>query len=389
MMTKIYTTEAVPAEITKSIFLAGPTLRKDQQDKLISWRIKALQVLEALEYNGIVFIPEARSGSYDLDWDNVTSWETKCLNIADDILFYINRNLQENLLGLTTNDEWGYWKDSGKCVLCTAVNADKVEYQEKWAKDLNVPIYHELYNSLKYIMDKQGEGALRNDGYRWIPLYIWNNPGFQTWKSNLEAAGNRLEEARVKDVAMKPDGKPYSFRIWCNIFIPKEDRFKNNEFFITRPDISACLLYYPRPDPLESEIILVKEFRTPVNNIEGYVYELPGGSVPTGIADIETAIEELGEETGFTPKLNKMEFIGARQLAATMLTHQCHLWSYQLDAYELNELRMNATRTWGVADSTELTYIEIKKVREVIDQKLLDWSNVGMILNSIIEKFTL
>jgi predicted NAD-dependent protein-ADP-ribosyltransferase YbiA (DUF1768 family) len=53
MMTKIYTTEAVPAEITKSIFLAGPSLRADQQNKLISWRIKALQILETLGYDDL------------------------------------------------------------------------------------------------------------------------------------------------------------------------------------------------------------------------------------------------------------------------------------------------------------------------------------------------
>src|ERR1039457_748450 len=308
-MTKIYTLESVPSEITKSIFLAGPSLREDQQDQ-ISWRVKAVQILETLGYDGVVFIPEYRDG-YNANFDpkDIFNWESKCLNMADNILFNISRDISSGIYALTTNAEFGQWMSSGKCVLSTPINADKVQYQEKWAEELKVPIYHDLYNSIKHIIDKQGSGSLRCDGYKWIPLYIWENPVFQTWKTNLELSGNKLEEARIKDVFILPNGKVYSFRIWCNIFITKENRFKNNEFFITRPDICACLLYYPRPDPMETEIVLVKEFRTPVNNAEGYVYELPGGSVPSGIGNIETAIEELAEETGFVPKANKMESI--------------------------------------------------------------------------------
>ncbi len=384
----VYSCKPIPATISKSIFLAGPSLRKGQ-DHLVSWRIKALSVLEQLGYDGVVFVPEADGGNWDeLDYKQVNDWETRCLNIADNIIFYINRDVENGLLGLTTNDEFGYWKRSGKCILCTEPNADSVRYQEIWAEKLNIPVYHDLYNGIMDIMAKQGAGDERRDGERWVPLYIWNHPGFKTWYGNMRAAGNQLTEARIEDVFMLPNGSVFSFRMWCNIFIVSEKRYKNNEFLITRTDISSCVLYYPRPDPLETEVVIVKEFRTPVNNADGYVYEVPGGSSFKPDADaLATVIDEIYEETGFRPNADKLTFCGNRQLAATMLTHQSHLWSYELNAYEMNEIKKMSYETHGNAEDTELTYVEVKKIHQLLADGLLDWSNLGQILSVIIKNY--
>lgn len=116
-MTLVYTLEAIPSSITKSIFLAGPSLRPEQEH-LVSWRIKAIEILKMLNYDGVVFVPESRGGNYkDLEFSKVNDWEFKCLNMADNILFYLNRNIEEGLLGLTSNTEIGLWFNSGKCIL--------------------------------------------------------------------------------------------------------------------------------------------------------------------------------------------------------------------------------------------------------------------------------
>lgn len=383
----VYSCEPIPGEINKSIFLAGPSLRQGQEN-LISWRIKALQILETLQYDGVVFVPESKTGNWDnLPYDKVNDWETRCLTIADNILFYINRNVEEGILGLTTNQEFGYWIKSGKCVLGTEPNADSVRYQETWAKKLNVPLYHDLYNSIKCILDKQGDGDLRKNGERWVPLYIWNLPSFKDWYNNLKTAGNVLEEAKIEDVFLLPNGSVFSYRIWANIYITQEKRHKNNEFIFSRPDISSCLLYYPRPDINYTEIVLVKEFRTPVNNNIGYVYELPGGSSVKPNVDIkETVIDEVSEETGFKLDISKLEFEGSRQIYATLLTHKCHLFSYELSSYELDQIKMNSNRTFGNAEDTELTYIEIKKVHELISDTIVDWNNLGLIFSTLTKK---
>lgn len=383
----VYSCEAIPTEINKSIFLAGPSLRAGQEN-LISWRIKALQILSTLEYDGVVFVPESKTGNWDnLPYDKVNDWETRCLTMADNILFYINRNVEEGILGLTTNQEFGYWIKSGKCVLGTEPNADSVRYQETWAKKLNVPLYHELYNSIKYIIDLQKNGSLRTNGERWIPLSIWNLSQFQDWYNNVKISGNILEEAKVEDVFLLPNGKVFSFRLWANIYITKEKRHKNNEFMFSRPDISSCVLYYPRPDMNQTEVVLVKEFRTPVNNELGYVYELPGGSSFKPNEDIkEIVINEIHEETGFKLDISKLEFESSRQIYATLLTHKCHLFSYELSSYELDQIKKNAYKTFGNIEDTELTYIEIKKVHQLLSESLVDWNNLGLILSVLNKK---
>jgi hypothetical protein len=386
-MTLVYTLEAIPSSITKSIFLAGPSLRPEQEH-LVSWRIKAIEILKMLNYDGVVFVPESRSGNYkDLEFSKVNDWEFKCLNMADNILFYINRDISKNILGLTTNTEIGLWFNSGKCILCTEPNADNIRYQESLAKKYNVPLFHDLYNSFKCIIDKQGEGAIRNDGERCIPLLVWNHPGFQSYYTNMKLSGNQLIEAKVLDVSMIKDFL-FSFKLWVNIFIKSENRYKNNEFVITRTDISACVLFYPRPDILESEVVIIKEFRSPVNNKTGFVYEIPGGSsFKPNMDPKETILEEIYEECGFTPDINKLNFIQNRQLASTMLTHQAHVWSYELDMYELNEIKQLSTTTHGNIEDTELTYIEIHKVYELLSNTIVDWSNMGMILSTVIKNF--
>ena len=380
----IYAQQPIPNQINKSIFLAGPTLRPGQDGT--SWRIKALEILEILGYDGVVFVPELEDNNTDLDgkdfnWDVQIIWETKCLRIADNIVFYLNRNIDTGLLGLTTNDEWGYWKGSGKCVLITELNADKVKYQEWWADELRVPRFHDLYNGIKSIIEVQ-ESILRMDGERFVPQEIWKLDQFQSWYKQLKENGNWLSDAKVLNCYRIPaNNKIFAFTLWANVFIKNENRYKNNEFVFSRPDISSCLLYYPRVNPLEAEIVLVSEFRTPVNNEKGLVYELPGGSsVKPGVDPKERIIEELHEETGFEPNIDNLVFEGDKQLAATMLTHKNWLYSYKLSYWELEQLKANQNKIFGNEAETERTELHVVRVGDVIDKNYLDWANIGQIL---------
>jgi 8-oxo-dGTP pyrophosphatase MutT (NUDIX family) len=378
MLNIIYAQEPVPNEIHKSIFLAGPSLRPGQEG--ISWRVNALKILELLEYDGIVFVPEARAGNFeDFNYETQILWETKCLSIADNIIFYINRR-KPDLLGLTTNQEFGYWADSGKCILITEVNADSVRYQEWWAKHLKMDSYHELFNGLKDVIGKQTD-CRRVDGERFISQEIWKLEQFQSWYRQMKCNGNWISDAKILHVYRTPKGAPFAFSLWVNIFIKGENRYKNNEFIFSRPDISSCLLYYWRPNPMDCEIVLVSEFRSPVNNAKGLVYELPGGSsVKPGVDPKERIIEELHEETGFDPRIDKLEFESDRQVYATLLTHKCYLYSYKLDRYELDALTANQNKIFGNEADTERTELHVMKLQDAVDQKYIDWSNMGQIL---------
>lgn len=382
----IYALQAIPNEISKSIFLAGPSLRPGQDGT--SWRIAALKILELLEYDGVVFVPEAEVGNFeDFDYERQIMWESKCLHMADNIVFFINRDIDNGLLGLTTNDEWGFWKASGKCILITELDADKVRYQEWWAKDLKMEVYHDLFNGLKYVINTQTDCS-RRDGERFITQEIWKLAQFQNWYKQLRLNGNWISDAKILHVYRTPKGMPFAFSMWVNVFIKSENRYKNNEFIFSRPDISSCVLYYWRPNPMDCEIVLVSEFRSPVNNDMGKVYEVPGGSsVKPGLDPKEIIIDELEEETGFIPKIDRLEYVSERQVYSTLLTHKSHLYSYKLDKYELDVLKSNQNKVFGNEADSERTEIHVMSVGEAIEHKYIDWSNVGQIL-TVINKAT-
>lgn len=383
----VYSQQPIPNEINKSIFLAGPSLRPGQVGE--SWRLKALEILEILEYDGVVFVPEFEGGVFDenFNWSNQVNWESRCLRCADHILFNINRDIENNLLGLTTNTEYGQWMDSGKCVLVTPLNADKVEYQKYWATNLKVPQFNELFNGISHILENQKQ-CYRKDGERFIPQEIFLMPEFQDWYKAMILQGNWISDAKVLNTYRIPsNNKVFAFSLWVNIYIKSEQRYKNNEFIFTRPDISNCVLY--RPDStnlLNSDIILVSEFRSPVNNEKAMVYELPGGSsVKPGVDPKERIIEELSEETGFSPQIDKLEFRGERQIYSTLVTSKSYLYSYELSDLEFMQIKENVDnkKTFGNLEDTELTYLHIFKVSELLDSKYIDWSNLGQILKVI------
>jgi hypothetical protein len=65
----VYTGEEMPQSFTKSIFLAGPTSRNKE---VPSWRPDALQLLDDMGFDGVVFLPEDRNGEVHLDYDDQT-----------------------------------------------------------------------------------------------------------------------------------------------------------------------------------------------------------------------------------------------------------------------------------------------------------------------------
>lgn len=139
-----------------SIFLAGPTPRS--QD-VSSWRPSAIETLYCFGWNGVVFLPEDRSGVFHGDYIGQVEWEDAALQAADCITFWVPRNLW-NLPGFTTNDEWGFWKASGKVTWGAPPDADKVNYQWHYAHKLNVPTADNLNDSCK--------NAIELASHRWL-----------------------------------------------------------------------------------------------------------------------------------------------------------------------------------------------------------------------------
>jgi len=363
--------DEIPKSINKSIFLAGPTPREKNVDEKYLWRKEVIKILEKKGYDGTVFSPDFHAKSYE----EQVEWENKCLNIADCILFWIPRDM-EVLPGFTTNIEYGEWMKSGKIVLGFPETAKKVRYLKEKALVHKVSVSLTLEETIGEALKLVGDGSLRNDGEVFIPLYIWKHVAFQQWYQAHKSVGNRLDGAKI-EWSFPHGKKPFLFIIHANVFIAAENRNKINEIVIYRSDISTILAYH------KDKIVLTKEFRSPVSNEECFVYELPGGSsFKAGKTSLELAADEFAEETSLRIE-NYSRFIyhQSRQLLSTLSAHKAHLFSIELSEEELKHLESLKGKTFGVEEDSEKTYVEIKTVREILKDELLDWSMLGMILS--------
>lgn len=384
-MNIVYAKDKFPTTVTRSVFLAGPTPRDGIS---FSWRKYAIDLLRNLGFNNqndTVYIPEPKDG-WDGDYTDQIDWEEEALNRADCIIFWIPRDIAGGMPGFTTNDEWGYWKDSGKVVFGAPINADKVRYQQHYAEKYGVPISDTLEKTLKSALEMIGCGDERTDGECQVPIYIWNKPEFKQWYGHQKAAGNRLDGARVSWAfkvpapafgSVAPPKHLFMYAIHVNVYVHAEDRNKTNEVILFRTNISSILMYDD-----DKRIVLVKEFRSPCHNKKCIIYELPGGSTfNTGEDALEVAAQEVKEEVGI--KLDKSRFVqhSARQLASTLSAHICTVFSVKLSKVEMDYLA-NDKNMHGDG-GTEQIYLEVRSLEDICEGNLLDWSNIGMIMSTM------
>lgn len=386
-MIPVYAREPFPTEVKATLFLAGPTPR----DKSIpSWREDALNFLQASGFDGHVFIPENRDHSFN-DGDGTfpyaeqVEWEEKGLNIADCILFWIPREKQ-TMPGFTTNDEYGVWKNSGKVVLGAPPEAEKVRYQQYYAKKYGTQVFDTLQGTCAAAVAKVMPGAHRTGGEVQVPQMVWNTKSFQGWYKALQEAGNELQSAKVLWTFRVGPTKNVVFAwvVHVEVYISAESRVKKNEFVLSRTDLSSVLMYRRGESFLDTKVVMVKEFRSPVRNSEGYVYELPGGSAHDASAEaLETASEEIKEEVGVEISPDRLIEIQLRQMVATLSSHCSTLYSVELTEEEMTHLEENEGQVFGVEGDSERTYPIVMTLHEIMDGNLTDWATIGMIMKGL------
>jgi 8-oxo-dGTP pyrophosphatase MutT (NUDIX family) len=391
-MEVVYTGEDMPEKFSKSIFLAGPTPRN--KEEVESWRGDALRILEDKGYDGVVFVPEGRDGQFKMEYDDQVGWEEKYLNVADCIVFWVPRDLTPDSKGypkmaaFTTNVEFGAWASSGKVVFGAPPKATKNTYLKHYAEEYNAPVGETLVETLDDAMAMLGDGAEREGGERFVPLFIWKQDSFQSWYKAQIEAGNRLEKARLL-YTFRPRFKSFVF-LWVlkvDVYVTSEDRVKNNEVVIARPDISSVLLYSDVESPqgdgiVDYEVVLVKEFRSPASTEDGFIRELPGGSSVKKDEDAkEVAAEEVHEETGFYLDPSRLEEVSTRQLAGTFSSHKSHLFKAHLTRKEIEWFKSQDGVVYGNEEDSERTFIEVHNVYDLVQNNLVDWSTLGMILS--------
>lgn len=152
-MELIYSLKQYSKTDAPSIFLAGPTVRVGEINKPdfpVSWRKEAINLLKILSFDGRVYIPEFESDILDPEFtlSRQVDWETKALNDATVILFWIPRDMKI-LPAFTTNIEFGEWLGSGKITIGAPPEAPKNDYIKERCSRKSVPWYSSLEGCVK------------------------------------------------------------------------------------------------------------------------------------------------------------------------------------------------------------------------------------------------
>jgi hypothetical protein len=380
-MQLVFSNHPTPLTITSSIFLAGPTPRSPLA---VDWRRDAVNLLEELGYTGTVFIPcpdfiwnnDENVGKWD--YDKQILWEIRHRNIADKIVFWVPRSIEGQMPAFTTNIEFGEDIGTYKVIYGRPDDAEKCKYMDKKVTMRGDVFFTDLKVMLEYTLEKLGSGSVRKNGEIFIPLFVWNSQYFKSWYKNLTDAGNNLVEAKVLS-SFKVGDNLFSFSLWVNIFIKDENRMKANEIVFSRPDVSSVVAYYREEKQIK--FLVVKEFRSNVNNKGGYVLEIPSGSsFNPDFCSQKIAQHELVEEAGILIKdIERLKLVETKQVAATLSTFKNSVYSVELQKDEIEHVKM-LVKSKAVLGEDEQERIQLLTMTlDEIYSSDMDWGNIGII----------
>ncbi|MWA02080.1 hypothetical protein F8568_017215 [Actinomadura sp. LD22] len=234
-------------------------------------------------------------------------------------------------------------------------------------------------------METGGSTTPAAGGEQGVPLRIRRTASFRRWYAAQRDAGNVLLGASPvwTTAAGNESGAVFFWALHVRMRVGAEDRVKDNEVVISRPDVSVVALYRPGPSLDETVVVLVREFRSPASTSDGYVHELPGGSSPGAPDPLVQAVDEVAEETGLRVDPRRFRAHGSRQVAATVSAHHAYLFSVEITDGELAWLRARLDRPLGVEADSERTWVEIATYGEIRAARLVDWATLGMLAEAL------
>jgi 8-oxo-dGTP pyrophosphatase MutT (NUDIX family) len=349
--------EPIPEQFTRAVFLAAAEG---------SWDEEAIELLAAAGFDeGVVYVGGAAPE------DAKAGWRSQATAMSDAVVCFAQQDTDRDYI----TREVLTWAESGKRFVGGAAGS----YMDEISVGHGITPERSLPDLIAKAFKMVKAGAERKGAEREVPLMVWRTPPWGLWYASVQAAGNRLDGAKVCwTFRVGPGGAFVLFwAVHANIWVEAEGRHKSNEVVIARPDIACVLAYMPGEQMLDTEIIVIKEFRSPCRNEHGFVYELPGGSSFKPNSDVyQTAADELFEETGIRVEKARLRKEMSRQSGATVTTHHVHLFSCELTKEEMSVAKKCAEdRTvFGNENETERTYIETITLREAIPSSKMDFT---------------
>lgn len=370
--------EPCPAGFAASIYLAGPA---DSE-----WRDELLSLLSSAGFDGVVFCPEPRPGSPAPDASRAEAWRADALACTDLLV------LRFGALDSSGSDclqLWADWQRSGRMIVCgprqdglSRAGASRILFAETPGEVISL--------ALRFLRP----GALRRAGERTVPLSLWRSPSFQSWYRALSRAGHYLEQIDVEWThRSRGMGRPpFLWAMRPRVRVRGERRQLSGEVVIGRADVSVTVLFHRPPNtaPLDTQVVLVREFRAAVRNRGGFAWMLPGGSAAQAgerrSDPRHTAVQEVFEETGLRLPPDQLQVVhsGDRQLVASLASYHAQVFRAELTDEQIAGLRATAAAGKALgATPSERCFVTVRRLGDVLHDADFDWSHLGMLMYAL------
>ncbi|MFD3662819.1 NUDIX hydrolase [Streptomyces sp. NPDC058659] len=374
----VYAGEEPPEIYPASLYLSGAPLDPESSrlalhEATLQWRQPGTLV---------VFLPHPRGSAPRLDDASRLEWDRTQRTRADEIIHWHPQ------CGPAA-ESWPEGDlDDGRSVLGCPHGTDAAARRlRRIAEDLRVPTAETLPQAIALALERIAHGAPRAAGQRDVPLLLWRTPSFRAWLAAQEDAGNTLLGGRISWTFRVGPHRSHVL-LWAyaaRIHVAAEDRVKDNEVVLGRPDLTSVVAYRPAPRWQDTEIALIREFRSPARTPDAYVREVPGGSSAKPGDPRLTAAAEFTEETGLPLSPARLHLVGTRQAAGTLSAHTQTAYAVELSTHELEQLRADTT-SHGNTNETEHTHVEVARLADILrpdGPHAVDWTTLAVVLQAV------
>lgn len=325
--------------------------------------------------------------------------------VSDIIISWVPRELK-TMPALTTNIEFGEDLWTGKILYGRPDDAEKCRYLDKrWFEITNKEPFNSLEEILTEAINLLQNSIERTGIKKIVPSMNFGLDSFNNWfhhhEKNIENiqtilninSAETIEYNKFKIPNLYPTEKPFLNISRVRMKIENENRIKSNEIIISRPDINVIVpIYYNKKKNIK--LLLVNEFRVNVLNEKNYVKECPSGSSNTKRVGLDSAIEEMKEETGLEIAKERCIYVDSKQSFATLLTHKTHIWYVQLTKEEYKNIKksIKEKKIFGIDAEDNNTENSGEKIHlSIVENKNIYKENIDLntlgIINSAIQKF--